>query len=268
MGAQTNTISLEGQKSKGFNWRLFAFLLAMVTVGLLALVPYGLTLAGQELKLESISQLPVQFVSQLVLHGFLIWVGLKLSPRVGLGVPLLSSRLAGEKQTLSTRPAWLALLFGLAAGIGIILVDGYVFAPKVSVELQILGDTVRPPVWQGFLASFYGALVEEIMMRFFMMTVLVWIGGKIRSTADGKPAKAVFWVAILISGLAFGIAHLPAAAALGINLSPLYIIRTLFLNAVGILYGWLYWKRGLEFAMLAHFSTDLAVHVLGAFLLG
>jgi membrane protease YdiL (CAAX protease family) len=75
------------------------------------------------------------------------------------------------------------------------------------------------------------------------------------------------WIAILISGLAFGVAHLPSAVVMGIELTPLYIVRTLILNSVGILYGWLYWKRGFESAMLAHFSTDLIVHVLTAVLL-
>ena len=53
-----------------------------------------------------------------------------------------------------------------------------------------------------------------------------------------------------------------------IELTPLYVVRSLVLNGVGILHGWLYWQRGLESAMLAHFSTDIAVHVIGALLLG
>jgi membrane protease YdiL (CAAX protease family) len=48
-----------------------------------------------------------------------------------------------------------------------------------------------------------------------------------------------------------------------IPLTPLVITRTIILNAlVGVVCGWLYWKRGLESAMLAHFSADLVLHVL------
>ena len=41
------------------------------------------------------------------------------------------------------------------------------------------------------------------------------------------------------------------------------IARTLLLNGIGgVAFGWLYWKRGIEAAMLAHFSTDLVLHVI------
>ena len=30
----------------------------------------------------------------------------------------------------------------------------------------------------------------------------------------------------------------------------------------GVAFGWLYWQRGLEAAMVAHFSADLVLHVL------
>jgi membrane protease YdiL (CAAX protease family) len=40
-------------------------------------------------------------------------------------------------------------------------------------------------------------------------------------------------------------------------------VRTIALNAVGgLVFGWLYWKRGIEMAMLGHFSADIVLHVL------
>jgi membrane protease YdiL (CAAX protease family) len=30
----------------------------------------------------------------------------------------------------------------------------------------------------------------------------------------------------------------------------------------GVAFGWLYWKRGLESAIVAHFSADIILHVL------
>ncbi|MCK7526806.1 MAG: hypothetical protein MZV64_59015 [Ignavibacteriales bacterium] len=48
-----------------------------------------------------------------------------------------------------------------------------------------------------------------------------------------------------------------------IPLTPLVITRAIVLNGLaGIGFGWLYWKRGLEFAMIAHFSADIVLHVL------
>jgi membrane protease YdiL (CAAX protease family) len=58
--------------------------------------------------------------------------------------------------------------------------------------------------------------------------------------------------------LALGI--LPASLIL--PLTTLFVIRVIVLNALGgIIFGWLYQKRGFESAMIAHFSTDLVLHV-------
>jgi membrane protease YdiL (CAAX protease family) len=43
------------------------------------------------------------------------------------------------------------------------------------------------------------------------------------------------------------------------------VIRTVLLNSLaGVLFGWLYVRRGLEAGMLAHFAGDLVLHVIVA----
>ena len=65
-----------------------------------------------------------------------------------------------------------------------------------------------------------------------------------------------------MAGLLFGAGHLPAAVELW-GLSPIVVFRTIILNAVAALaFGWLYWRRGIEMAMLGHFSADIVLHVL------
>ena len=67
---------------------------------------------------------------------------------------------------------------------------------------------------------------------------------------------------ILGAALLFGAGHLPAAAQVW-PLDAIVVARVLLLNALaGVVFGWLYWKRGLEVAMLAHFSADLVLHVV------
>jgi len=47
-------------------------------------------------------------------------------------------------------------------------------------------------------------------------------------------------------------------------LTPFLVTTVILLNAVAALgFGYLYWKRGLESAMLAHFSADIVLHVVG-----
>jgi hypothetical protein len=263
----TKSIASENMVRTFFNWRLFGLLLGMVTFGLLSLIPYGLTLQGKPISVEIIPQLIPQFISQIILYGVLITVGLILGPKSGLGTPVLEGWLNGKKTSIKSKAVGTVIVMGLSAGFLIIVLDLYVFVPLLETQIQALGETVKPSAWQGFLASFYGGIVEEVMSRLFLLTLLAWIGSKISHAVDGRPTAVVMWIAILVSGLIFGIAHLPTAVAMGVELTPLYVFRTLVLNGVGILYGWLYWKHGLESAMVAHFSTDIMVHVLGGMLL-
>ena len=112
------------------------------------------------------------------------------------------------------------------------------------------------------LASFYGGIAEEILLRLFVMSLFVWLGRLISKTPDSKPTTLVFWIANILAAVLFGLGHLPATSLL-VPLTPLIVIRAIVLNGLlGIVFGWLYWKRGLESAMISHFSADLVLHVL------
>ena len=94
------------------------------------------------------------------------------------------------------------------------------------------------------------------------MTLISWIFFKIKKTEEGKPTSAGMWLAIIIAAVIFGIGHLPTLLAITTP-TPLLIIRVIILNAVGgIIFGWLYWKKGLESAMISHFSADIVLHVI------
>jgi membrane protease YdiL (CAAX protease family) len=70
------------------------------------------------------------------------------------------------------------------------------------------------------------------------------------------------WSAIIVAAVIFGLAHLSITSTVT-ALTPLVIIRAVILNGIGgMIFGWLYWKKGLESAMIAHFSADIVLHVL------
>lgn len=67
------------------------------------------------------------------------------------------------------------------------------------------------------------------------------------------------WAAIIVSALLFGVGHLPALAT-SIGLTPALITRTVLLNAIGgIGFGWLFWRRSLEAAMVAHMAFHIVL---------
>jgi membrane protease YdiL (CAAX protease family) len=130
---------------------------------------------------------------------------------------------------------------GLIAGVLIIGLD-YLFSLAGSV-MNVTASQFTPPAWQGLLASFYGRINEEILLRLFLMTLLVWLFFKIKKTDAGKPTKAGIWLAIILSSIIFGAGHLPTVAAIT-ALTPILIARVIILNSIGgIIFGWLYGKK-------------------------
>jgi hypothetical protein len=166
-----------------------------------------------------------------------------------------------------------AIVVGVLAGIAIVLLDYLVFGPRLATELAQLGQTELPtlgaPAWQGFLASFYGGITEEILLRLFVLSLVAWIGGFVNRTGTGRPGLTALWIANIVAAVLFGLGHLPATAAAGLPLDALVITRAIVLNGLGgIAFGWFYWTFGLEAAMLSHFSADIVLHVIMPLLAG
>jgi membrane protease YdiL (CAAX protease family) len=264
--------------NKPFNWKIFLILVVAATVGLIAIIPYSLTLAGPGALEQAAAQtrmpLPLLFVIQLapqvLLFAVAAAIGLSFANSVGLGVPILERRLGGESVGQEIRSMLpISVILGVGAGFLIILLDVFVFMPALKVELgsafaALSTPQAHPAAWKGFLASFYGGIDEEILLRLCVMSFLVWLGRFVGKTADGKPTTAVFWTANVLAAVLFGLGHLPTTAAL-IPLTPLVVLRAIVLNGLGgVAFGWLYFRRGLEAAMVSHFSADLVLHVLFA----
>jgi membrane protease YdiL (CAAX protease family) len=90
-------------------------------------------------------------------------------------------------------------------------------------------------------------------MRWGAMTVLVWLPWRFIQKRLGPPRPAYVLGAVFLAALLFGAAHLPAAAAMGAGLTAPVLAYIILGNTVaGVLFGTLYWRSGLEAAILAH----------------
>ena len=258
---------MQARVSDPVTWRVFGVLMAGALVGVVAILPYVLTLlerlppsVGESLPSMWVL-LPLQVAQSLVLIGLATALGLWLGPKVGLGAPQIYGLVRGDREARSALRALLlpSALLGVLVGAAIVLLDLWVFAPRLAASGSSL-STLQPPAWQGLLASVYGGIVEELLLRLGLMTLLVWVGVRLTRSDIARPA--VLWAAIVTSALLFGAGHLPTTATL-MPLTPLVITRALLLNGLGgIVFGWLYWKRGLLAAMLAHFTADIVLHVI------
>ena len=259
--------------NKPFQWKIFLVLWIASIFGVSAVIPYSLALQSSmlqdlELPLPLPALIVIQVVQSALIFGVLTALGLLLANRIGLGLPILEARLRGESVVDKIRVILpLSSAVGVIVALLIIALELILFQPALIREF---GDTVealnleaaRPAAWKGFFASFYGGIVEEILLRLFLMSLLAWLGSFISKTPEGKPTNIVFWIANILAAVVFGLAHLPATATL-IPLTPLVITRAIVLNGLaGVAFGYLYWKRGLESAMVAHFSADIILHVV------
>lgn len=257
----SNTKATAGDR--WLSWKVFGVLMAGALVGSLAVLPYYFALMEPppSLPIPMWLLLIVGTVQNLVLFAAAIGLGLWLGNKVGLGAPTLRDWLAGDPETPRHFRASLPLAMGMgvAVGVVILLLEQLIFAPLLP---EVLREISPPAPWQGFLASFYGGINEELLTRLGLMTLLVWVGAKLAQRE--RPGAGVVWTANLLAALLFGAGHLPTLAALA-PLTVTLVVRTLLLNGIaGVVFGWLYWRRGLLAAMVAHFSADIVLHVIGA----
>jgi len=255
------------------NWKLFFILFAACVIGSIFVLPYSLELqnvdfaaAAEESGIPEDLLIPLSILQSAVMFAVVTFFGLLLSKKIGqengrLRLPILEGILNKENKAKEFKALLLpSIILGVLAG-GLIIVLSIPFNNAIP-EFKNM-EVPTPAFWKGFLASFYGGIAEEVLLRLFLMSLLVWIGFKIKKAPDGSPTAVGVWIAIILAAVIFGIGHLPATAQIVEELNAVVIARALVLNGIaGIAFGWLYWKKGLESAMIAHFSTDIVLHVI------
>ena len=257
-------------RTKAIHWRLFFLLWSASVIGILLVLPYGLDMIPPSLS----SQLPplhvlvpLQVAQGAIFLGVVTLAGLFFANRTGLSVPILEAWLDGQSVRSKLKAIFLpSILIGLIGTLSILALEVAVFQPLIGQENPASASALslwnQPPAWKGLLASFYGGINEEIQLRLFALSLLAWLGRFLHRTPDGRPSVPVLWVATILAAALFGLGHLPMTSMI-VPLTPLIVVRAFVLNGLlGIGFGYLYWTRGLESAMLSHFSADLLLHVV------
>lgn len=207
-------------------------------------------LAGKAL---SVPMWVVQLASTLqtaVMLTIALCVGTFLAPKVGLRTPLLT---AWASRTPLAQAGKLLIVPGLVGGmLGTAAI--LLFAQFSPLEMKT--DVLIPAL----VRVLYGGVTEELLMRWGFMTLVAWVIWRLFQRSAAKPSAAVIVSAIILSALMFGAAHLPAAALLVKQLTPGVIAWIIVGNAsFSLVAGWLYWKVGLEAAIIAHITSHLGV---------
>jgi membrane protease YdiL (CAAX protease family) len=108
---------------------------------------------------------------------------------------------------------------------------------------------------------FYGGITEEILMRWGVMTLTVWLLSKVITGKTGQIQPACFILGIVLSSLLFAAGHLPLVSILTDNITAPLLAYILIANSLfGLVAGYLYWKQGLEAAVIAHIVAHLVMY--------
>jgi hypothetical protein len=181
-----------------------------------------------------------------VLLALAALAGAVLAPKVHLSAPVLSALVEHEHASDAVFSQLLPSVVGGAIGAAILWIAAAA-APPALAEVQA---KFSMPAAARLL---YGGVTEELLIRWGLMTVLVWLLWRFAQGGAGIPSAGIVYGAIGISALLFGAGHLPAVAAMIGQMSVGIALYVVVANAVfGLVAGWLYWRFGLESAISAH----------------
>ncbi|HZE56381.1 MAG TPA: hypothetical protein VE031_00875 [Chthoniobacterales bacterium] len=249
-----------------YPWKIFWLLLFGSVVGVAGLLPYLLTLfrkilSGGSLPMPLPVLITVQIMQNIILFAGFISLGLLLAPKAGIEMPVLERWFYGRATPLSKNAARLPLLAGVAVAALLLVIFYAFFLPRIPE--WPMGVEAAMPIWKRVLACLYGAINEEIVARLFALSLFLWLLRRITRAQTPQASPVIFWIAnVIIAGL-FAAGHVPAAKIF-LPLTPLVWAAIFSINGgASLAFGYLCWKRGFEAAILAHFSADFTLHVIG-----
>jgi hypothetical protein len=249
-------------------WRMAAILMGMVVVAAVMGLPYLMefvrTTGAVPVERPDVLLAFLLIVNRLILSAVAIGLGLWLGNKIGLGAPVVKGLALREPGTLGRIRSILlpGLIWGLVAGILITVLSPVVgmLWPELTENetAKALGQIAS---WKGVLVSVSAGVIEEIQFRFGLMTLLAWCGMKLMRRQT--PGATIICVANVLAVVPFGLAHLTNVAGMGVPITLGAVLMVVLLNGVaGVIFGILYWRRGIETAILAHFATDIVLKAI------
>ena len=181
-------------------------------------------------------------VQPVMLALLCAFFGYILSQKLGLMVPFRFQK----------APLLRVVVISLLCG-GILSLDAWTFARWIPALIDYYSPAGSFDAATWLASILYGGVIEEVMMRLFVMSLLAFLGWRLFFRQRESVPTGVLIGANILSTLAFAAGHLPATAATFGALTPLLLLRCFLLNgAFGLVFGRFYRKYGIQYAMLSH----------------
>ena len=194
----------------------------------------------------------LQTLTYALILGFL---GYLLSERIGLMKPVRFEK----------KPMMVTIGMTLIAGL-VLCTDLFYFRNHIP---QVAAMYQEKPSFAYWMASvLYGGVIEEVMLRLFLMSLIVFLAWKVFFRREANPPTGVMIAANIIAAILFAAGHLPSTMQMFGEITPMILLRCFLLNGiVGLFFGYLYRRYGIHYSMMAHAGAHIVWKIIWIILL-
>jgi len=240
--------------------RLFLILFLAGMIGVLSFLLVDLSALIKLFPVQPGTEVPIvtpllkfgSLIQPSVLLALAVLLGVMLAPKLELSAPVAEAIVGRLPIAPRFKPQILPGIIGGVIGATFVVLLSAALRPFLTPEIVERGEKFARllPLATRLL---YGGITEELLLRWGFMTLVVWLGWRFIQKRNGKPTRGVLVASILLSSLVFAAGHLPLAFMLIPDATLVIVIFVITANsAFGLICGYLYWKKGLESAMIAH----------------
>jgi membrane protease YdiL (CAAX protease family) len=219
----------------------------------------------------------IEFVVVTIVLTAMIPFAVKINHQLGLpGGPLITAKINGDERPNRWgrvfRDGVLWSVIGASALIvGRVLFVACFLSPTLPAhEIHSAPVVISSLGWLAFstvIVAIAASVREEILFRFVLMGIFSWALVIFRNKVDWQPTRSQLWLATIMQGYCFGLVHLVLGSYLARGIIGVsgFATHTLILPQtwIGILFGRLYLKSGLEASIVAHIVWSLTAGLLG-----
>jgi hypothetical protein len=179
---------------------------------------------------------------------------------LGLGTPANLAFLSPTQRPRLGRTLLASAALGVVMVLVVLGVDHLVFFGDSLRRIRTVGAM---PVAVRFGAVVLSSVSEELIYRLGISTLVATLAFLALRRRSQRAAQVSVWLGIAVASVLFGFSHVGNAPN-----AEHPILRALTLDGLAaIVLGWLYWYRGLEAALVAHFTADAIIYLAIASLL-
>ena len=239
------------------NWKFLLLVLLGGLIGGYSIGVYGYNTLTPEL----LKQLQDQNVSkEMVVLSTMLQYGILFGVILASIGVLLSKKIKLWKEFKVDKKAVIATII-------ITIISALVLFPGDKLIFGSLNEwvykynSVKPTIYEIIGGILIGGIIEEVMMRLFFMSLVVFIITKLFYKNKKEIPVLVFVISNILSALLFAAGHLPSTSV-ATTLTPIIVFRCfLFNGGLGLTFGYLYRKYGIGYAMIAHGMAHLIADI-------